>query len=420
MRQKSFSKNIVGVKTLKRGRAKMEEKGIRLVLHYSEIGTKGKNRREFERSLRRNIQAALGNAVSMPRLEYGRIVCEMRSREQWEEAKESLSLMPGIARAGIGKACMLDIADIKREALEAFNEKKGKTFRVATKRSNKEFPLSSIEVNKEVGRFIADSTGSKVELKNPETTISIEIGSSEAYVFFEEVKGIGGLPVGSSGKVVSLLSGGIDSPVASFLAMKRGCRVVFVHAFNSTQAGEGALGKVRDIVKQLTRIQLSSTLYIVPFRELQQEIVMNAPSKLRMILYRRMMMRIAEEIAKKENAKAIITGDSIGQVASQTLENIGCIYHGSRLPVLPPLIGMTKEEIVSIAKRIGTYPHSIRPYPDCCSFMIAKHPETKGKLDEILKYEKAISHEEVRKCADKARVERYNYPQIEKDKENGH
>lgn len=206
-------------------------------------------------------------------------------------------------------------------------------------------------------------------------------------------------------RLVSSLSGGIDSPVASFLMIKMGCEVIFVHIHNRTKT-KGVKGKIEKIVNQLDKFQGSSKLYIIPFGKLQRKIIMNILSKFRMIIYRRFMMRILNEVAKKENAKGVVTGDSLGQVASQTLENLNCTYDASELPVFTPLIGMNKEEIVKLAKKIKTYEYSIQPYPDCCSFMIAKHPRTKGRIKNIKRMEKLIENkrELVQECVERAEI----------------
>jgi len=195
-------------------------------------------------------------------------------------------------------------------------------------------------------------------------------------------------------KLICSLSGGIDSPVSSFLMMKCGCKIVFVHILNRTQTGEAVLSKIDKLVKQLSKTQPKSKLYIVPFENIQKQLIMNVPSKLRMIVYRRFMLRIINSIAKREKAQGIVTGDSLGQVASQTLDNLNCIYAASKLPVLSPLIGMDKVEIINIAKKIGTYDHSIIPYPDCCSFMLGKYPETRAEPGEIERIESFIENQE--------------------------
>ncbi|MEM0351287.1 MAG: tRNA uracil 4-sulfurtransferase ThiI, partial [Archaeoglobaceae archaeon] len=279
----------------------------------------------------------------------------------------------------------LEIEAIKEAALKVLPED-FETFKVSASRRNKNFPLNSIEINKVVGAYLVEKTGKKVDLENPDVTVWIEVGN-EALVYAKRYEGVGGLPVGSAGKVVSLVSGGIDSPVASFLAMKRGCEVVVAHFFNRTLHSENVRKKIYMIAEKLAEFQGSLKLYMVPFEEVQMEIIRIVPAKLRMVVYRRSMMRMANEIAERENAKAIVTGDNISQVASQTLENLNTIYSASKLLVLSPLLGFDKEEIIAIAKKIGTYDISILPYEDCCSLMVAKHPETRAKKEVVEEFE---------------------------------
>lgn len=242
----------------------------------------------------------------------------------------------------------------------------------------------------------------------PDIKLYVEICEKEVFLYTEKCEGLGGLPVGSSGKVVSLISGGIDSPVASFLMMKRGCNVVFVHFYNRIITSEEAVSKLEKIVNVLTRFQLESKLYLIPFEKLQLEVVKNVPSKYRMIVYRRAMNRVANVVAHKENAKALVTGDSLGQVASQTLENLSAIHNVSEVQVFMPLIGLDKLEIINIAKKIGTYEYSILPYQDCCSFMLSPHPALRVTLEDVKKLEAGIKFDP-REYLEKSRVVEFKY-----------
>jgi len=362
-----------------------------IVIHYSEIGTKGGNRKYFENRLMDNIRNAIGLKVYK---RYGRVICVMKKSKKpanLNQIKKKLEVIPGIAYFSFAVKTRLSMTDIKKKSLAVLKDEKFKSFRIRTRRSNKKFKLTSMEIDRDVGAVVYKKMKKKVKLEKPGKTVFIEIGEKEAFVYSNKHKGIGGLPAGTGGKVVCSLSGGIDSPVASFMVMKRGCKVVFVHFYSQT-ASEKSLSKIQSIVKQLANIQGRSKLYIVPFENIQNEIIKKIPSKSRMIIYRRFMTRIINEIAKKGKSLGIITGDSIGQVASQTIENINCIYEASELPILSPLIGMNKEEIVDIAKQIKSYKYSIIPYPDCCSFLIAKHPETRANIKHILKIEKTIKN----------------------------
>ncbi len=373
-----------------------------IIVHYSEIGTKGKNRGYFENLLINNIKKAIGNNSIYKR--YGYVIGNISKNE---EIRQKLSKIPGIANFSFAIKEKLDLELIKKTALEIAKANKFKNFKINAKRSNKRFSKSSAGINEEIGECIKNKLNKEVNLKNPELEIFIEIGEKEAFLYTEKFDGIGGLPVGASGNVIISLSGGIDSPVAAYSMMKRGCRAIFVHIFNKTINNEASLDKIERIAKILNEMQHSSKLYIVPFEELQKEIIENVPARLRMIVYRRHMMQILNKIADKENAKAIATGDNLGQVASQTIENLNLIWDKSDKIVLNPLIGMNKGEIIEIAKKIGTYEISILPYNDCCSFMIAKHPETKGKKEEIEKFEKNIDKELAGKAAENSKIIRY-------------
>jgi thiamine biosynthesis protein ThiI len=372
-----------------------------VICHYHEVALKQKNRRIFEKKLRTNIAFALSDLVGqrMVMRGYGRLKIVLLfgfdEREKFEIVRSRLSNVFGIVNFGIGLSVRLDIEDICKASLKVIEGKSFNTFRVKTKRQNKNFPLNSTEVNKQVGAFIIEhfkNNGAdvKVDLKNPDLTVYVEIVDKEVYVYADRFKGPGGLPVGSSGKVVALISAGFDSPIASLLMMKRGAKVVFVHFHSYPYTSYDSIEQVREIVKILSKYQLHSKLYIVPIAEAQRIIVLNAPVGLRTILYRRLMVRIAEKVAQIEGAEALVTGESLGQVASQTLRNIRVINQVATLPILRPLIGIDKEEIIQKAKEIGTYEISSQPYDDCCSFLTGRHPETWANLDEILEIEKKL------------------------------
>ncbi len=346
------------------------------IVHYGEIGTKGENRAIFEKKLVENI-----SRFAKAKRRFGWIEVEY-----YEGVEEKLIKTPGIRYFGVGYKTELDMSAIKSAVLKALPEK-FESFKISASRRNKKFPLNSIEINRELGRAVVEITGKKVDLENPDVTVWVEICENLALVYSNRLEGIGGLPVGCAGRVVSLVSGGIDSPVASFLAMKRGCEVVLVHFFNRTLHSAEVRKKIVMLAEKLAEYQGSVRLYMIPFEDVQMEIIRIVPPKLRMVVYRRSMMRMANMIAEKEKAKAIVTGDNISQVASQTLDNLNVIYSASKLAVLPPLLGFDKEEIVEIAKKIGTYEISILPYEDCCSLMVAKHPETRAKKEIVEEFE---------------------------------
>ena len=370
-----------------------------VIIHYNEITLKGGNRPFFERVLVDNIKGFLEN-VKYNKIykDGGKIIIEMNKDIDLEKIKEILENIPGISNFYFAVSEEKELEKINKKTVELLknylqteNDKnnKIKTFKIEARRSDKKFELKSPEINARVGEFVLENTKLKVDVHNPDIEIVVDIGHKQCLIYFEKIKGIGGLPIGTAGKLVSLLSGGIDSPVASYMMMKRGAKIVFVHFKNKTINNTGD-DKIKSLVKKLSRFQGRSKLYIIPFEEFQKEIIAKIPSKNRMIIYRRIMFKLAGMIAKKENAKGFVTGDSLSQVASQTLENIGVIYDSANLPIFPPLVGMNKQEIIDLAVKIRTYEISILPYQDCCSFLIAKHPETKAKQEEIIKQEENL------------------------------
>jgi thiamine biosynthesis protein ThiI len=362
------------------------------IIHYDEIAIKGGNRLFFEKTLMNNINSKL-KGISKAKVErkYGRMVILDSS----EKINNILKVIPGISGFGSGLSCPLSIKEINNTAFKIVNDID--TYRIETARQNKKFDLKSPEISKEVAEFLFKK-GKKTDHKDYTRKLFIEICDKEAYLFEESFKGIGGLPVGTTGKVLSLLSGGIDSPVASFFAIKRGCSVDFVHFFNDTINSRAALSKIKNLAEILTKYENQSKLYIVPFRDLQKEIILKVPSKYRMIVYKRFMLKLASIISYREKYKALVTGDNLGQVASQTLDNINTTYAATKKPILHPLIGFDKQETIVLAKKIGTYETSIQPYEDCCSLLLSKHPETKSNLPEIEEFEKEINQDLVMKA----------------------
>ncbi|MGQ9691011.1 MAG: tRNA uracil 4-sulfurtransferase ThiI, partial [Thermoproteota archaeon] len=261
------------------------------------------------------------------------------------------------------------------------------------KRADKNFPVTSLELSRMLGEILVKKIGIKVSLKNPSKKIYAEILNREAYVFTERFRGPGGLPVGSSGTVLSLLSGGIDSPVASYLIIKRGCKVLYLHFHPFQDNTEAENSKVLEIVRKLVPYSGETAVIFVPSYEFQMATV-NIPAKYDLVLFRRFMLKVAEKVAEAEKAKGIVTGESLAQVASQTLENIMAISSGLKMPIFRPLIAYDKEEIVNLAKEIGTYELSIKPYKDCCS-IIARHPETKVRLEVVEELESRMNMESV-------------------------
>jgi len=369
-----------------------------ILFHFGELSLKGRNRAAFERQMARNIRRVLKPALTGDglRREHGRMVA--RVREVTPELIEHLALTPGIRNFSIVRSCERALDAMREMARAAILEDfgpdvAGRRFRVSARRGDKSFPLTSPELNLEVGGWLKAQLGLHVNLDRPEIDVRIEVTRNAAYVYTRKIAGIGGLPVGSSGRGVVLFSGGIDSPVAAFAMMKRGMRVTLVHCYNSTINRD--FGKIHDLAARLSRYQGHLRLYLVDLEEYQRHVIALAPAEYRMILYKRQMIREAARIARRRRADALITGDSLGQVASQTLANIRAIYDASPLPLLSPLISHDKEEIVNMARRIGTYGISIEDYCDICSFLIAKHPETRGDPATVARLEAELPTEDI-------------------------
>ena len=365
-----------------------------LLIRYDEIGLKGKNRNFFENCLLANIKRALsgigGTEFSMPR---GRILLNVGTKDA-EECARQLKRIPGIASFSIGFKVKPDMDEISSLAIDLLKprlkENQGLKFCVRTQRSDKSFPKTSPEINQEVGAAIMQAFGDAeltVSMKKPDCMLEVEIGHGETIVFDNRVEGIGGLPVGSAGEVLALLSGGIDSPVAAFMTVRRGCRAHSIFFDNRTYLGRGGFDKVVRVAKILNRYQGKSLLYVVPFQDIQTAIRDNCTSSNRVVLYRRMMYRIAHAVAEKNNYLGLVTGECLGQVASQTLENLAAVSCVVPVSVFQPLIGLDKKDIIMKAREIGTYDISIESQPDCCSVFMPDQPVTRSKVEELEKDE---------------------------------
>jgi tRNA uracil 4-sulfurtransferase len=302
--------------------------------------------------------------------------------------------------------------DALRDAiLESLNGHQFNSFRIDTQRGDKTFPLTSPEINRRLGAAVKECSGARVDLENAEFTVTVEILPRDAFFGFDKIPGAGGLPVGASGRVMALISGGFDSPVAAYRMMRRGCRIVFVHFHSAPYQDKTSQEKVRRLVAHLTRHQFLSRLYFVPFGEIQRQIVAGVARPLRVVLYRRMMLRIGEAIARKEKAKALVTGESLGQVASQTLDNMAVIQQAARLPILRPLVGMDKQEIIDQARRIDTFEISSIPDQDCCQLFVPAHPATKARFDDVQQDESRFDVSElVRYGVENAVEEEFHFP----------
>jgi thiamine biosynthesis protein ThiI len=387
------------------------------IVHYHELALKGRNRNLFEQQLVRNIHLALKD-LGIRRIENlrSRIRVLLPTNADISEVRERLRRVCGIANFSFANTVSLDVGEPRLDELSAaviedLRFKSFATFRVTAKRADKRLPMTSMDIERSVGAAVCDALGKKVNLKNPDLTIYLELLTKEAYCATEKVQGPGGMPVGVSGKVTCLISGGIDSPVAAYRMIKRGCRAFFIHFSGRPLVSRASEEKVRDLVQILTAYQYESRLAIIPFGEIQREIVLNTSAPFRVVLYRRMMLRIAEEFAKRESCWGLVTGDSLGQVASQTPENLSVVEEATVLPLLRPLIGMDKLEILDEARRLGTYDTSIEEDQDCCKLFTPPYPSTKTRLDVLQKIERSLDVSGlVTQGLDKAELSEFRFP----------
>lgn len=360
-----------------------------VLVRYGELALKGGNRRSFEKALMRNIRDAVRplTPVAVERT-HGRIqvIPERRSPAVARRVADVFGVKTASPAWGVANDVDA-IVEVARALLhDALEEHAGDfpvSFRIRVKRANKGFPLRSAELERHVAdRILPGPDRVEVRLDDPELSLGIEVRETRSYLFLRSLPGPGGLPVGTLGRALCLLSGGIDSPVAAWLAMKRGCHVGHLSFHSAPYLGEGFKKKVADLVRVLTRWQPRATLYVAPFAEVQTTIRDVAPEAYRTVLYRRMMQRIGARLCEREGFQALVTGECLGQVASQTLENMRCIAAATERMVLQPLLTFDKEEIITLARRIGTFEVSSHPQPDCCTVFQPAHPVIRGRLEE--------------------------------------
>lgn len=366
------------------------------LVHYHEIGLKGNNRARFERILLDNIKAALAafSVATITRIS-GHILVTFSVSGEAERAFPLIAKVPGVARVSLafhtnrepGEYCAAAI-----KALEEFGE--FNSFKVVARRSNTDYELTSMDLNKQVGEVLCNAfPDKKVLMKGCDAQVHVLVVQGSVYVYARSERGVGGLPQGSAGKVVTLLSSGIDSPVATWLLARRGAVPVPVHFSGRPQTADTSEYLCQDIIQALAPCVQVGRLYVIPFGDCQREISIACPSDLRVIMYRRVMYAVAERIAQLEGAKALVTGESLGQVASQTLENIMAVNEVVDIPVFRPLIGSDKQEIIARAEQIGTYDISTQTAPDCCTLFMPRRPETHAKLDEVHAAWEMFDHE---------------------------
>lgn len=363
-----------------------------LVVHFHEIGLKGRNRDFFEDALARNLRRALrGTGYKRVRKGFGRVMVDLEPDGLPLVAAERAAKVFGVAYIGLGRRVEPDLEQISAIALELIREEAFSSFAVRARRTHSNFVHRSQEVNETVGQRIKDNTGARVDLKNPEATVWIEMFGGTGIVFARRFEGAGGLPSGVSGKMLALMSGGIDSPVAAWRMGRRGADIELIHFHGQPFTDPSSVRQAGELAQVLADYQLRVVMHLVPLGDAQREIVTHAPSSLRMVLYRRIMMRIAAELADEIGAQALITGDSLGQVASQTIENIRTVDAALQgVEVFRPLIGMDKQEIMDEAKQIGTYEISARQHQDCCVLFAPRSPATKSEPEYAERSEREL------------------------------
>ena len=367
----------------------LEEQALRRVclVHYHEIGLKGHNRAQFEKRLVSNIKALLRDGVKIKRIS-GRICIFLPSDSSFEDAcsvADQIAGVPGIARVSSGYRCEQDLDVMYDTAVKALADAGSfQTFKVSARRNHTDFATDSMQMNKLVGAALCKAfPDKKVQMKNPDVEVRVEVIQGWTYIYGRSIPGIGGLPVGSAGKAICLLSSGIDSPVATWRIARRGATCIGVHFSGRPETSATSEYLLEDIAQVLERTGCFARLYIVPIGTYQREIAAQVPPELRVIMYRRLMFKVAEAVARKEGAKALVTGESLGQVASQTMDNMLCTNAAVNLPVYRPLIGFDKLEIIGEAQKLGTFEISSQDAPDCCTLFMPRNPETHAKLSRV-------------------------------------
>ena len=376
----------------------MSSKKFTILVHYSEIALKKNNRSFFEKIFINNIKCHLhGLKFSSVSLKAARVFIDGINPTDWSQYKNRLTNVMGLKNAILMLKTKPELDSLKLASLNFIDNFNFKNFRITTKRHEKSLNFNSQDTNLVVGEFFQKKTKKPVKLLNSDLNIHIELLKQNAFIGVEKFLGYSGLPANCQELALSLISSGIDSPVASFEMIKRGVKLNYVHFHSYPAVNQQSIENVKKILKVLSGYQLNSVLYLVPLLEIQQHIMQSVPDKYWVIFFRRYMIKIACDIAKKNYATALVTGDSIGQVASQTLSNIRAISEISDYPIIRPLAGNNKEDIVNRAKQIGTYEISIEPYEDCCSFFVPPHPETKAKLHRVLGLENNLDIDDIYK-----------------------
>lgn len=387
-----------------------------ILVKYGEMVLKGLNKKSFEDMLTKNIKRRLKNLgqFKITSAQSTTYITPVDENIDLDEVVDRVRKIFGIASLCRACVCEKDFSDITEKSLEYLNEvlSNAKTFKVNAKRSDKAFPMKSPEICTKLGGILLEKFPNlTVDVKNPEVTVTVEIRDTNAYIHAENLKGAGGLPVGSSGKAMLLLSGGIDSPVAGYMMAKRGVHIAAIHYVSPPYTSERARMKVEQLCDKMTAYCGGIAFYCVPFTELQEAIKDNCPEEYFTVIMRRLMMEIAQRIAVNDNCLALITGESVGQVASQTMSAIACTDAVCRMPVFRPLVGMDKTEIIDIARKIDTFETSILPYEDCCTVFTPRHPKVRPNLADIEKAQSAFDFEPlIQKAIENTEMKTFTYP----------
>ena len=366
-----------------------------IMIRFGELSTKGKNKSSFIRVLYENIKHALKDYSSLEiESRYDHIYIYLND-EDYEPIISRLQDVSGIHAMSLVYRCEKDIEVIKSSALELVKQENGKTFKVNAKRGDKKFPLHSDEIVRAVAPVILRNTDLRVDVHHPDISVNVEIREEAAYIFIRTYEGAGGYPLGVGGKAMHMLSGGIDSPVAAYLLMRRGVKIECIHFASPPYTNVGVIYKLEDLLKKLNYYQPTIRLSIIPFTKIQEAIYDNVPESYCITVMRRMMYRLASKLASRRNCPVISTGESVGQVASQTLVSMHVINEVTNTPVIRPCATMDKLDIISLSKKIDTYDISIRPYEDCCTIFTPKNPKTAPDLEMAKEYENKFNYEEM-------------------------
>ena len=366
-----------------------------IMVRFGELSTKGKNKNLFIKTLAKNIKGALSDFKGIEIIsKFDHIYVKLNDNDP-DKVIEILQDVSGIQGLSLVLLTSDDIENLRKVCLELVKQEEGKTFKVHAKRANKKYPLISDQINREIAKVILQNTELKVDVHNPDILFSIEIREEGAFVFTHTYKGAGGYPLGVGGKIMHMLSGGIDSPVAAYLLMKRGIKIECIHFASPPYTNAGVIEKLKDLLGKLNKYQPEIRLNIIPFTKLQEEIYAQSDESYAITLMRRMMFRLADRLAKRRHCLAISSGESVGQVASQTLDSMNVINDVTNMPVLRPVVCYDKTDIIALARKIDTFDISIRPFEDCCTIFAPKNPKTRPSMEEVLKFEAKWDYEKM-------------------------